>query len=245
MERRCKTTTRRYQKWILARTGVRRRWGVFRCGLYGSRELYHQTFSSVASDRNSESLTDVQRNPSQQIGFVGTWSRLFAERHKMSAGFEAQDVRGHSARTNYTPVLRNCVWWMREDGNTRSDSSHKMLIPSPRTGCSHWRTRRHLEQQHRLSVQTPALPDRHPNNSDVPRPFRNRVQPQSLAAEEFFARNRVECFGISCVSCADSERALSQFPSRKCAHTGESGAHRRALDRRRGRRKPADPGRTV
>ena len=75
--------------------------GSFSARLYGSRELYHQTFSSVASDRNSESLTDVQRNPSQQIGFVGTWSRLFAERHKISAGFEAQDVRGHSFETNY------------------------------------------------------------------------------------------------------------------------------------------------
>ncbi len=75
--------------------------GSFSARLYGSRELYHQTFSSIAPDRNSESLTDVQRNPSQQVGFVGTWSKLFAERHRVSAGFEAQDVRGHSAETNY------------------------------------------------------------------------------------------------------------------------------------------------
>jgi outer membrane receptor protein involved in Fe transport len=75
--------------------------GSFAARLYGSRELYHQTFSSVAPDRDSESLTDVQRNPSQQIGFVGTWSRLFAEKHKFSAGLEAMDVRGHSQDTNY------------------------------------------------------------------------------------------------------------------------------------------------
>lgn len=75
--------------------------GSFSARLYGSRELYHQTFSSVALDRDSESLTDVQRSPSQQVGFVGTWSRLFAERHRVAAGVEAQDVRGHSGEANY------------------------------------------------------------------------------------------------------------------------------------------------
>lgn len=75
--------------------------GSFSARVYGSRELYHQTFSSIALNRDSESLTDVQRNPSQQIGFVGTWSRLFAERHKVSAGLEAMDVRGHSQDATY------------------------------------------------------------------------------------------------------------------------------------------------
>ena len=75
--------------------------GNFSARVYGSRELYHQTFSSVAPNRNSESLTDAQRNPSQQVGFVGTWSRLFIEKHRVSAGLEAQDVRGHSEETNY------------------------------------------------------------------------------------------------------------------------------------------------
>jgi outer membrane receptor protein involved in Fe transport len=75
--------------------------GNFSARLYGSRELYHQTFSSIATNRDSESLTDVQRSPSQQIGFVGAWSRLFAERHRVAAGFEAQEVRGHSQDANY------------------------------------------------------------------------------------------------------------------------------------------------
>ena len=75
--------------------------GSFSGRVYGLREIYHQTFSSIAADRNSESLTNVQKNPSQEIGFVGTWSRLFAEKHKVSGGFEALDTRGHSAETNY------------------------------------------------------------------------------------------------------------------------------------------------
>jgi outer membrane receptor protein involved in Fe transport len=75
--------------------------GSFSARIYGSRELYHQTFSAVALDRDSESLTDVQRNPSQQVGFVGSWSKLLAQKHKLSAGFEAKDVRGHSEDTNF------------------------------------------------------------------------------------------------------------------------------------------------
>jgi len=77
--------------------------GDFSLRAYGSHELYHQTFSAVLpnTDRGSETLTNVQTNPSQQIGFVGTWLRLFAEKHRVSAGFEAVDVRGHSAETNY------------------------------------------------------------------------------------------------------------------------------------------------
>ncbi len=75
--------------------------GSFSARVYGSRELYHQTFSSIAPDRNGESLTNVQRSPSQQIGFVGTWSRLFVEKHKVSAGVEAMGVRGHSSERNY------------------------------------------------------------------------------------------------------------------------------------------------
>ena len=75
--------------------------GDFSARVYGSRELYHQTFSAIALDRNSEVLTNRQTNPSQQIGFVATWSKLFAERHRVAAGLEAMDVRGHSAETNY------------------------------------------------------------------------------------------------------------------------------------------------
>ena len=75
--------------------------GRFSVRLYGSKELFHQTFSSITPDRHAESLTNVQTNPSQQIGFVGTWSRLIHEKHNVSAGVEIREVRGHSDETNY------------------------------------------------------------------------------------------------------------------------------------------------
>ncbi len=75
--------------------------GSISARLYGSTEYFHQTFSSVAPGRNFESLTNDQHSPSQQIGFVASWSRLFAEKHKIIAGMEAHDVRGHSAEENF------------------------------------------------------------------------------------------------------------------------------------------------
>jgi outer membrane receptor protein involved in Fe transport len=74
--------------------------GNFSARVYGSKEEFHQAFSSIAPDRNSESLTDVQRSPSQQVGFVGTWSRLFAKKQRVTAGAETLSARGHSAEAN-------------------------------------------------------------------------------------------------------------------------------------------------
>lgn len=69
--------------------------------MYGSREIFNQNFSAVSADRNSESLTNRQRNPSQQFGFAFQWERLMAERHLVIAGVEMRDVRGHSAEITF------------------------------------------------------------------------------------------------------------------------------------------------
>jgi outer membrane receptor protein involved in Fe transport len=69
--------------------------------LYGSSENFNQNFSAVASDRDSESLTNRQRNPSQQAGFAFQWRRGFGDHQSISAGVEGRDVRGHSAETTF------------------------------------------------------------------------------------------------------------------------------------------------
>lgn len=68
---------------------------------YGSDELFNQNFSSVAANRNSESLTNRQRNPSQQLGFAGQWQRILLGRQTIVAGLEFRDLRGHSAETTF------------------------------------------------------------------------------------------------------------------------------------------------
>jgi outer membrane receptor protein involved in Fe transport len=73
--------------------------GDFSVRVYGSSEIFNQNFTAVSLNRNSETLTNRQRNPSQQIGFAFQWRRSVADRHSLAAGVEGRDVRGHSAET--------------------------------------------------------------------------------------------------------------------------------------------------
>jgi outer membrane receptor protein involved in Fe transport len=75
--------------------------GFFSLRAYGSGEVFSQNFSSVAANRDSETLTDAQRSPSQQFGFAGQWQRTFVGKHTVTAGIEAHDVEGRSAETTF------------------------------------------------------------------------------------------------------------------------------------------------
>ncbi|MFN2454466.1 MAG: TonB-dependent receptor [Pyrinomonadaceae bacterium] len=70
--------------------------GALNLRAYGGTEVFDQNFSAVASDRNSETLTRVQRVPSQFFGVTSQWSRSFGERHTVVAGFDGREVRGAS-----------------------------------------------------------------------------------------------------------------------------------------------------
>lgn len=70
--------------------------GDFSLRIYGSAETFNQTFSAVALNRNSEVLTNKQRNPSQQFGLAGQWRGTVMRSQSVTAGIEARDVRGHS-----------------------------------------------------------------------------------------------------------------------------------------------------
>lgn len=73
--------------------------GTFSFRLYGGPELYHQSFSTIAADRNSESLNRLQRVPVQELGGWVQWSRALGHRQLVVAGVDAHDVRGHSFET--------------------------------------------------------------------------------------------------------------------------------------------------
>src|SRR4030095_16885571 len=76
-------------------------WNDFSVRLYGSSENFNQNFSAVAANRESEALTNRQRNPSQQIGFAFQWRHNLGDHQALSAGVEGRDVRGHSAETTF------------------------------------------------------------------------------------------------------------------------------------------------
>ena len=75
--------------------------GLFTLRLYGGTQNYHQTFSSVASNRDSESLTDNQNVPVQQMGLIGQWSKQIVPRLTMLAGLDGTYVQGVSLERTY------------------------------------------------------------------------------------------------------------------------------------------------
>jgi outer membrane receptor protein involved in Fe transport len=70
--------------------------GALAVRMFGSGQSYNQSFSSIAADRNSESLTNLQHVPAQQVGGSARWSYLLAGKHTLIAGFEGQEVVGSS-----------------------------------------------------------------------------------------------------------------------------------------------------
>ena len=76
--------------------------GLFTLRLYGGTQNYYQTFSSIAANRNSESLTNVQRVPVQQMGLIAQWSKQIASRFTLLAGLDGMDVTGFSNEISYS-----------------------------------------------------------------------------------------------------------------------------------------------
>ena len=75
--------------------------GLFTLRLFGGTENYHQTFSSIAPNRNSEALTNNQHVPVQQMGLIAQWSKAMTTKFSLLAGIDGQDVQGWSLETSY------------------------------------------------------------------------------------------------------------------------------------------------
>ena len=76
--------------------------GTFITRAYGLNEDYNQTFSSVANDRNSETLASTQHVPSHAFGISEQWSAALGKRNVMVAGVEGSLVSGATHDTAFT-----------------------------------------------------------------------------------------------------------------------------------------------
>ncbi len=63
---------------------------------YGQVQGYDQRFSSVATDRNSESLTDIQHVPEQVVGGAAQWTHSLGKHQTLIAGMDLMEVMGAS-----------------------------------------------------------------------------------------------------------------------------------------------------
>jgi outer membrane receptor protein involved in Fe transport len=63
---------------------------------YGLVQGYHQQFSSVAADRNSESLTNLQYVPQQVVGGATQWTHVLGTHQTLIGGADLMEVMGAS-----------------------------------------------------------------------------------------------------------------------------------------------------
>jgi outer membrane cobalamin receptor len=85
---------------------------------YGTAERYAQTFSAIASNRSSESLTTWQRVPAQQEGEEAHWTGIVFGRNAVAAGGEVRDLRGVSNEVNFA----------RNPATFASAGGHQLLL---------------------------------------------------------------------------------------------------------------------
>lgn len=92
---------------------------------YGLVQGYDQRFSSIAANRNSESLTDLQHVPEQVVGGAGQWTHLLGSHQTLIAGMDAMEVMGASdeqlftagkhTRNNASGGRQRILGWFGED----------------------------------------------------------------------------------------------------------------------------------
>jgi outer membrane receptor protein involved in Fe transport len=70
--------------------------GLASLRFYASAQVYNQSFSAVAADRESEALIRDQRVPAQDTGLSAQWSRPLGRRNTLVAGLLGREVRGAS-----------------------------------------------------------------------------------------------------------------------------------------------------
>jgi outer membrane receptor protein involved in Fe transport len=70
--------------------------------LYADVEQYNQRFSAVASDRNSETLTDIQHVPEQLVGGAAQWTHVLGKSQTLSGGVDLNEVIGASEELLFT-----------------------------------------------------------------------------------------------------------------------------------------------
>ena len=70
--------------------------GAFQLRAYAGRQNLNQSFSSIASGRNSENLTRTQRVPAQQVGFSVQWQHQLGTRQHLVAGLEESNIHGQT-----------------------------------------------------------------------------------------------------------------------------------------------------
>lgn len=70
--------------------------GTFSLRMYGTAQRFNQNFSAVVQNRMTESLTDMQHVPAQQVGATAWWSHPAGRFQTWGAGLDLRNITGAS-----------------------------------------------------------------------------------------------------------------------------------------------------
>jgi outer membrane receptor protein involved in Fe transport len=77
-------------------------WSQLTLRLYGSTEHYRQTFSSVATNRASETLTRYAEDPADELGAAAHWRQSIGAKTVVLVGADTHDVRASDDEVLFT-----------------------------------------------------------------------------------------------------------------------------------------------
>ena len=194
---------------------------------WGSSQLYHQSFSAIATDRSREDLTRLQRVPADALGVSAQWTRPLRLatpsaarrggpprlRHDRGAGDHARrgDERGRGGR--------------RRGGRRSLRAGPDPAPPAPRRdGVA--ALRRVVAA--RWPSDDDAGRDRHHDHHGASRPRGDPREPAPGPGVPRAAGPVAHGVRLRCVPRADAQRALPLVPPRRHAHAREPGARARA-----------------
>ena len=136
--------------------------------LYGDVTAYNQTFSAVAPDRNSETLTDVQHVPEQVVSGGAQWTHVLGNSQTLIGGGDLNEVIGASNEQLLTGPnqARNGGGRQRTLGFFGEDIFHRArwtVIAAARV--DDWKNFRGLLTT--IPVKGPAVATVYPDRTDV------------------------------------------------------------------------------
>ena len=196
---------------------------------------YDQRFSSVAANRNSESLTDIQYVPEQVVGGAAQWTHFLGKHKTLIAGMDLMEVMGASDEQLFLSGTHHAKTTLRGDGSASLDGSGKISsagtvgqsfspdgsttgtistrVRSVRRFLAHARLRACCTRREATLLSARA----------------------SLGSAFFGPQCLRHGIYVSCFTRANAERVIPQFPSSKCSNPQQPISKRRTADRSRGR----------
>jgi outer membrane cobalamin receptor len=188
---------------------------VFR--VFGDNEHYRQSFSNVAANRDSETLTRTGLTPAQELGAAARWSQPLGATLLVVGGADTHDVRATDYETSYKSNKPSGILDTSARQRQTGVYGEALWTPAKWTLSAGGRID-HFSNFDATQWTSPPLAE-----ANLPAYLANRLrspagQSRAGSYQQLFA-HRV---GLPRLPRTHAERALSHRPGRPGAHQGKS-----------------------